>query len=427
MTARMNRRIYGMLSKRLDEAALDTVGDGRDDRGKRWSLETLLRSVLGAMLAGARSLADVEALSLRLTRPIRGLLGIARRVPDTTLRNAMCSIEPEELRKPLHALVRRAYRRKALEPDGLPFGIVSLDGKHFSIPSSDDWYAQRQSTSDGQRLTGVVRTVTATLTSSTARPILDVVPIPAPTNEMGYFETALDKLCEAYRGLDLFELVTYDAGACSAHNATLVRDRGLHYLFGLTAAQPTLFEEARRWLGSRPADTAHAESEDIERGQRVVRRLYLGEVTAELDGWQHLRTVVRVETEIFDALGKRLSREDRYFLSSLPRCRLTANHWLLVIRGRWGVEVSHQVLDTAFVEDDHPWIEAHPRAALVVATLRRIAYTLLTLFRTVTQRSDQRRHLPWKTLIADVFFALVTTTSDQLRGLRSRRTAALQR
>ncbi len=37
------------------------------------------------------------------------------------------------------------------------------------------------------------------------------------------------------------------------------------------------------------------------RGQRVVRRLYLGEATAAPEGWEHLRTVVRVQTQTFDA------------------------------------------------------------------------------------------------------------------------------
>ncbi len=62
MTARMNRRLYGFFAKRLDEAGLELVPDGRDDRGKRWDLGALLRTVLGAMLTGARSLADVEEI-----------------------------------------------------------------------------------------------------------------------------------------------------------------------------------------------------------------------------------------------------------------------------------------------------------------------------------------------------------------------------
>src|SRR5450432_1461304 len=84
-------------------------------------------------------------------------------------------------------------------------------------------------------------------------------------------------------------------------------------------------------------------------------------------------------------------------------------------RRHWGVETSHQILDTAFEEDDHPWIEACPRAALVVAILRRIAYTMLALFRTVTQRSEERRATPWQTLMTDLFVALISTTDLELR------------
>jgi len=416
MTARMNRRIYGMLSKRLDEAKLEEVTDERDERGKRWQLPTLLRCVIGAMLAGATSLAQVEEVSTRLSRPIRRLLGVGRRVPDTTLRNALCTVEPSEMRKLLHALIRKAVRRKALEPDDLPFGVASLDGKGFSIPSSDDWYSQRQTKDEDAALIGVVRTVTATLSSSAARPIIDVTPIPASTNEMGVFENALAALCEAYSGLELFQLVTYDAGACSAHNASAVRQRGLHYLFGLTQAQPTLLDDAKRWLGVRAADAADAISEDFQRGKRVVRRLFIGPVTVELDGWQHLRSVLRVQTQTFGLDGTLVHTEERYLISSLPSFRLTPAHWLLVIRRHWSVETAHQILDTAFAEDAHPWIEAQPRAALVVAILRRVAYTILTLFRSVTQRSDERRAVPWKTLMTDVLFALVTATDSQLRN-----------
>jgi len=415
MAARMNRRLFGMLSKRLDELGLNEIDDARDDRGKRWRLGTLLRATLGAMVAGAKSLAMVEALSERMSRPTRRLLGVQRRLPDTTLRNALCTIEPDKIRKPLHALVRKAQRRKALEPNDLPFGVVSLDGKGFSIPSTDDWYAQRQTQGEDTALIGIVRTVTATLTSSAAKPIIDVTPIPAHTNEMGVFELALDSVCLAYRGMELFRLVTYDAGACSAHHATLVRARDLHYLFGLTAGQPTLLQEAKRWLGPRNAAEADAVTEDLERGHRVVRRLFIGQVTVVLDGWELLRTVLRIQTETFDASRTLTRTDERYLISSLPSIRLTADHWLLVARRHWRVETSHQILDTAFEEDDHPWIEACPRAALVVAILRRIAYTMLALFRSVTQRSDERRATPWQVLMIDFFVALITTTDHELR------------
>ncbi len=97
MDARMNRRIFGLLSKRLGELLLDEIEDRRDDRGKRWRLGSLLRAVVGGLLVGSKSLAEVETLSTRLSRPMRGLLGVSRRLPDTTLRSALCTVEPWQL------------------------------------------------------------------------------------------------------------------------------------------------------------------------------------------------------------------------------------------------------------------------------------------------------------------------------------------
>jgi hypothetical protein len=57
--------------------------------------------------------------------------------------------------------------------------------------------------------------------------------------------------------------------------------------------------------------------------------------------------------------------------------------------------------------------------------LPRIAYTLLSLFRSITQRSDERRSCPWKLLMTDLLFALTTTTEEHCAGLR-RHTALLR-
>jgi hypothetical protein len=124
--------------------------------------------------------------------------------------------------------------------------------------------------------------------------------------------------------------------------------------------------------------------------------------------------VLRIQTETFQGNAEP-HVDERYLISSMPSVRLTADHWLLVARRHWGVETSHQILDTAFEEDDHPWIEACTRAALVVAILRRIAYTMLALFRSVTQRSDERRATPWQTLMTDLFVSLISTTELELR------------
>jgi hypothetical protein len=423
--ARLTRRLAALLHSRLFEARLDQVADTRDPRGKRWGLGTLLDATVISMCAGAKSTAEAEDVTDALSPGMRRWLAIPRRIPDTTLRDRLCSIEPQDVVPCLHALVRAAHRRKALVPDELPFGVASMDGKGFSLPSADDWYAQRQTHTEAGPLLGVVRTVTVTLTSSRARPCIDVTPIPAHTNEMGVFQQALEHLVRIYGGLDLFRLVTYDAGACSAANASAVRRHRLHYLFGLKSTQATLYQEAERWLGTREPGAADATTEDKVGGNTVVRRIFLGAATAAQEGWEHLSTVMRVETETLDASGTRTKVENRYFISSLASDRLTPKQWMLLIRRHWGVETTHQVLDVSLEEDDHPWIEANPRAALVVSILRRIAYTLLALYRSVTQRSDLRRQAPWNALLCSIYLTLVTATPEHLSGLRRRSIPAL--
>jgi len=410
---RMRRRIVGALSKRLDEVGLDDVPDARDPRGKKWKLATVLRMVVLGMVAGAKSVSELEALSSDLSLAVRRRLGVPRRLPDTTAREILCGLVPQSLVFLLHRLVRRALRRKAIRYDGLPFGVISLDGKATALPAVDDWYAQRQ-THDAGKLTGVVRTVNAVLSSSSARPVVDVTTVPASTNEMGHFQTAFESLLRAYRGADLFRLVTYDAGATSLENATLVREQGVHYLLGLKATQPSLRREAERLLGGRDAAECDAETVDAD---GTIRRLFLTTVEPGLCGWQHLRTFVRVDSITTDKLGK-VKRETRYFLSSLPVARLQAQQWLLVILRHWAVETAHQILDVAFEEDARPWIEANPRGAAVVMLLRRIAYTLLSFFRSVTLRSDHNREMPWKTLMRKVWTTLVAASHDDLHSLR---------
>lgn len=409
-----NKRIARFLKKHLGGLRLDEVDDPRDARGRRWQLDVLLTSFVVSMIAGAKSLLDVERMTTEMSSPILRELDIRRRLPDTTARNVLCELEPSEIRQRLYVEMRAAHRRKALEPESLPFGIAALDGKGTALPSCDDHYAQRQTGSG--RLVGVLRTTTAALVSSRAKVCLDASPIPAATNEMGHFPTALDELCAAYGSLKLFQLVTYDSGACSRANADHIRSKGLDYFFALKGTQPTLELEAHRLLAGRAATTADATTEDVRNGQLVIRRAYLTEEMDGYDDWEHLRTVVRVQSETRGADGTSLAGDERYFISSLPRSKLTDAQWLHVARLHWGVENNvHNTLDTVFEEDDHPWIESDPKGALVVALIRRIALNLLALFRSVTQRSDERRAIPWAGLIREIWLALVRTTADDLR------------
>lgn len=413
---RMTRRLAGYLGKRLSEAELAKVEDPRDKRGRRWKLGSLLVAMLSGMMAGAKGLAEVEELTERLSRPIRRLLGIARRVADTTMRDLLVQLAPGELRQVLYRVVRAARKRKALETDRFPFGIVSMDGRGTSTTFFDDEYAQVHHPSDRPPY-AIVRTITSALISTPARPCIDAHPIPADTNEMGVFPAALDALVEAY-GTSLFRVVMYDSGANSKANGAHVKDKGFDYVFRLQNEQPTLLQEAERLLGRLDTDTALTQSTDLVGGKVVTRYLWLTDEIAGYYDWDHLRVVMRVRTVTEHKTTGKVTNEDRYYTSSLPVEALPAELWLEMIRRRWSVENEcHNTWDRIFREDDRPWVY-DPQGMVAAMILRRIAYTLLTLFRTVTQRSDAKRAVPWKTLMRDLWSAVTSATQEQLDGLR---------
>ena len=55
--------------------------------------------------------------------------------------------------------------------------------------------------------------------------------------------------------------------------------------------------------------------------------------------------------------------------------------------------------------------------------LRRIAYTLLALWRGVTLRSDEQRHRPWRDVMRGIELAIIKATAAELTGLRRHRLA----
>jgi hypothetical protein len=418
----------GYILARLPETGLDKVTDPR--RGpKRWKLWQLLTAVTVGAMAGCGSLREVEQLTELLSPAMRRRLGLARRQPDTTLRDALCALSVDELRACLHRLVRAAGRRKALAPQELPFGVLTLDGKSTALPCWNDEFVQRQIPEKGLPY-GLARTVTCTLVSAAGRPCLDAIPIPAATNEMGHFTAAFDSVNATYG--NLFRLVTYDAGALSESNARHVVESGKDYLLALKGDQRTMFQLAQELLDAN--EVAAQTIDRLDRHTAITRRLTLltvhqswaygdGKGSAE-SVWQHARTFLRVES-VVTRDGVNTRREARLFVSSVTEKTLTPEQWLKVVRSHWGVEINHHTLDTAFVEDERPWIVADGNGMLVTLVLRRIAYTLLALFRSVSLRSETRDEIRRADLLRWVWSAMVAATDAHLEAIRLRKSIAV--
>lgn len=419
------RRMAGVLHARLPELSLGEVIDPRGTRGRRWRcIGPHLKSILVGMVSGLTSLKDVEAMTDELSKSMRRLLGIGRRIADTSLRYVLVKLDVRCLRQIIHRQIRTAHRRHALRPDGLPFGVVGIDGKFTKLSCWGRWVA-RQRSADGKKAFGLMGTLTAVLQSSRAKVCIDAIPIAAYTNESASLLRAVDELLFAYGRLSLFQLVAADAGLSSRDNAQGIVARGLDYLFALKEDQPTLLQEAERLLRRQQPPLAQAESCDVTGKGFVTRRLYLSDEISGFHQWAHLRVALRVETLVHDKdTGAILQYDNRYYLSSLDADRLTPTQWLGVIRDRWSVENQcHWTFDVVLREDAKPWItsgEDGPNGALAALILRRVAYNILALTRSVTLRSEESRAMPFRDLMRQLYHALIAATDQTVEGLRPR-------
>ena len=172
-----------------------------------------------------------------------------------------------------------------------------------------------------------------------------------------------------------------------------------------------------------------ARTEELKGHELVVRILTMRSVSdtgTNLTLWRHTRTILKVVGETYeidpDTREKiRLkSTKTRFFVTSLAVSELTPEKWLQLVVMRWGVETVHQVLDCAFEEDKHPWITSDANGALAVMLLRRLVYTVLTLFKSVTLRSEENREMPWRELLDQVRDTLEWADGKAIDGLRPR-------
>jgi hypothetical protein len=424
--ARTLRRTAGFVSRFFSNALLQFVGDPRSKQGRRWkSALPLLKSACVGLAAGCTGVLGVENLTKKMTRKVRKLLGINRFVPDTTLRDYLCKLNPYDICKLIWIAGYDALRRKAIRTLGLfPWGVMSMDGKYPTVRDIGDsedgpsHYLQvHHDPETREPLYGVIRVITGVLISAVGRPILGATPVPGHTNEQGHFKQAFGELVRAYGRY--FRVVLYDAGAASQSNAKAVLAAGKQYFFQIADPQWVMYQTIELLLsGVDPV----VHTEEVKGSKRVVRELTMLPVKKtrkNLTIWEHAQTILKVYSKTYED-GVLTGTKTRTFVTSLVASELSPEKWLELIVLRWGVETVHQILDCAFQEDKHPWITTDANGGLVVMLLRRLVYTLMTLHKSVTLRSEENRAMPWRELMDQIRDTLEWAQGTLLDGLRSR-------
>ena len=403
---KLRRRIAGLqtfLRQRREALRFDDIPDPRDARGVRWSLATLLGTAMWGMLTVGRSLRATEELSEDLADAGKRMR-IPRRVPDSTLGDALARLDPEPLRAHLREHVRAEHRRKALAPTVLPIGVASIDGKEVGRTATKCHAASQEQTGPNGQPQFSFRVLNAALISAAAPVCIDQMAIPAHTNEMGCFQDFVRALVAAYGRSGLFEALMTDAGMTCESNARFVDEQHLGYVMALKGNQPELEREARRVMSLRTrAAEADAETDwesDSSRGV-IKQQIFRSDEMAGWGAWSHLRQVwlVRVlRRPDGGGEGPIQILEERLYLTSLPRGRLSAAQCLRLVRTHWRIEnVLHGTLDLQWQEDYTRWVR-RGQGLPVCALLRALAFNLLALLRAVHLRSHAARTVTWRRL-----------------------------
>lgn len=400
------------IARRLRDAGPEHFADERDPRGLRYSLESLIWSLMLGCVAGLSSLREVEALTAGLRWDVRQETRIDGRRSDTKLRDVLLALDPEESRDSLIRQVKAEHRRGTLEPAVVPLRLVAIDGKCLGkVDSWDDPHVQAVRPDHGAPY-GLARVHRAHLVSSRPCVCIDQAPIPGNTNELGAVCAFTDQLIRTYKRTQLLEAFVVDAGNTSLEHASLIHGHDLGYIMALKQPAGDIYQEALRTLSDLSSDEAEHARTTGERGQRITCRVWRTTLRGYL-GWTHARQLIRVERTVEDDRGQ-VSCGNRYFVTNLVPGRLTGAQWLTVVRMYWRCEnEGHWTADVVWREDARrlPWIRT-PRAVYALSNLRMVALNVLAVLRRMSRREWDSRPLPWKEVTRLAYFALADSATS---------------
>lgn len=167
--------------------------------------------------------------------------------------------------------------------------------------------------------------------------------------------TAIPKL------LDLIDIedtvITIDAMGTQKNIAEKIVEKKGDYILALKGNQSTLNDEVDNFFsqvlkyGDPNIDFFDFNFEEEAKGRHEIRRVCIATEWDFLEDykaqWKNLSTIICIESKKTEK-GK-ISKERRYYISSLST---TAEDIGLLIRGHWGIESAHWILDVAFREDN---------------------------------------------------------------------------
>jgi len=232
--------------------------------------------------------------------------------------------------------------------------------------------------------------------ATAARLVLAQTSVPEKTNEITAIPELLDDLAEA--GQLKGALVTIDAMGCQVGIAGKIIAHGADYMLALKGNQATLEADVAGYFRTAPRDEIVIKT-TVEKGHgRIETRTYAASGNVDWIAsaksypsqprFTNIKTIVRVEERTEHA--DRTSFDTRYFLSSAA---LDIERIAQGVRGHWGVESMHWLLDVEFKDDLSRYRSGH--GAKNMAVVRRFALGLVRANKTKGSVKTRRKTAGW--------------------------------
>lgn len=326
------------------------IEDPRIDRGKLHNLMDIIAIAICAVICGADTWEDIELFGEAKHEWLKQFLELPNGIPShDTFGRVFSIISPVEFQRSFLNWVKAIS--ESIEKE-----VVAIDGK-----------TSRRSYDRGKGK-GAIHMVSAWATAN--RVVLGQVKTEDKSNEIKLLDILALNGC----------IVTIDAMGCQKSIAAGIIDKGADYVLALKGNQGTLHEDIKLFFQDANdtsfKDIRHDfhETIDGDHGRIETRRYWTVSDIDWLEGkadWKELKSIGMVESE--REIGDKLTKETRYYISSLPgNAKLFGD----AVRKHWGVENSlHWVLDVVFREDECRVRKGY--AAENFAVLRHIALNLV--------------------------------------------------
>lgn len=351
------------------------LGDEREAWRVMYPLQEVLLLVTCATIASCDDFDEIVEWGEQRLDFLRRFSEFHHGIPcERWLRQLVNRIEP--------GLFKRCFENWVAElwPDRHDF--IAIDGK--TARRSHD------------RRKGLKALHTLSAYATTARLALAQLCVPEKTNEITAIPDLLDELAEA-KQLE-GALVSIDAMGCQVDIADKIVAHKADYLLALKGNQPTLEAEVKEYFRSAPAEELVGKT-TVEKGHgRIETRTYTASSNVDWIVSQRsypgeprfstIKTLVKVASRAEHA--DRSTFETRYFISSAT---LDIERLAKGVRGHWGIESMHWLLDVEFKDDLSRYRTGH--GAKNMAVVRRFALGLVRANTAKGSVKTRRKRAGW--------------------------------